>query len=77
MEQNILKADAFNYSGIRSLQLFKGEHPEVMKERIHKKNWRFDHNLSHNQYTFKDRISRLFEKTTGYRIWEYRNYRIV
>lgn len=77
VNQNILKADAFDYSGIRSLQLFNEEHPKVMEKRIREKNWQFDHDISHNQYTFKDRMSRFVEKITGRRIWEYKNYRIV
>ena len=77
VDQNILKADTFDYTGIRSLQLFNDEHPKVMKKRIREKNWQFDHDISHNQYTFKDQISQLVEKMTGRRIWEYRNYRIV
>ena len=77
VDQHVAKAEAFDYSAIRSLQRYQGEHPEVMKKRIRKKNWQFDHDISRNQYTFKDRISRLVEKTTGRRIWEYRNYRIV
>ncbi len=77
VEKHIAKAEAFDYSGIRSLEFFEGEHPKVMQARIEKINWKFDHDISKNQYTFKDRISRLIEKVMGRRIWEYRNYRIV
>ncbi|MFD2245538.1 glycosyltransferase family 2 protein [Pontibacter ruber] len=77
MEQHIAKAEEFDYSGIDALGLFKGTHPKVMQERIARTNWKFTHDLSRNQYRFKDKVKMLVEKLTGYRIGEYRNYKIV
>jgi hypothetical protein len=77
IEQNVAKADEFDYSNIDALSLFKGTHPKVMEERIKNKNWKFDYDLSYNNFKFKDRVKRFLERITGSRVGEYRNYKIV
>ncbi len=77
MDKNVVKADEFDYSIIDALYPFKGTHPEVMKERIASKNWKFDFDLSMNKFNFKDRLKNLYEKLTGTRIGEYKNYKEV
>ncbi len=77
MEQHVAKADEFDYAKIDALSLFKGTHPKVMEERIKRKNWRFDYDISCNNFKFKDKLKRLLEKITGFRIGEYRNYKII
>ncbi len=67
-------AEEFDYSNINSLQRFEETHPKVMQARIQKKNWKFDFDISTNRYTNKERFKRWFEKLTGHRLWEYRNY---
>lgn len=67
----------FDYSEIDALSKFTGTHPSVMIERISKKNWSFDHDLSKNQFKLKDRIKRAVEKLTGWRPGEYKNYKIL
>jgi len=68
--------DDFDYSGIDVLSRFKGTHPAVFQERIAKKNWTFDHDLSANRLTFKDKVKRFVERMTGWRPGEYRNYKL-
>jgi hypothetical protein len=77
IEAHIAKSNEFDYSQVDSLILFDGTHPQVMLDRISKKNWKFDHDLSKNRYTLKEKIKRLVSKLTGYRIGEYKNYKIV
>jgi glycosyltransferase involved in cell wall biosynthesis len=77
MEKNVAKAAAFDYSQVDALARFEGTHPEVMKARIQQKNWHFDHDLSYNNYKFKDKVRFLIEKITGHRIGEYKNYVMV
>lgn len=72
-----VEADEFDYSEVDSLQLFRESHPQVMQERIWKKNWKFDHDLSRNKFSAKEKMKRLISKLIGYRIGEYKNYRIV
>ncbi len=75
--ENVLPAEAFDYSNIDALTLFEGEHPQVMKERIRRKNWSFEHDISIKRFTTKEKLKRMVEKWTGYRIGEYRNYRNI
>jgi hypothetical protein len=72
--ENTIKADEFDYSNIDALSRFEGTHPEVMRVRIERMNWQFDHDISKRNLSFKYRFKMLVEKLTGYRIFEYRNY---
>ena len=67
----------FDYSGIDALEKFKGTHPKVMQPRIQKMNWQFDHDLSRNRLSLKDKFKSTVEKWTGYRPFDFRNYKIV
>lgn len=69
------QADTFDYSGIDSLTLFKGTHPDVMRERIQRMNWTFEHDIKEKRLSFKNRVMHLLEKLTGKRFFEYKNYR--
>jgi hypothetical protein len=67
----------FDYSQVDSVEKFKGTHPEVMKERIARMNWKFERDLSYNKLKPKEKFKRLVEKITGRRPFEYKNYRII
>ena len=77
IENNISRADQFYYSGIDALTLFKGTHPLVMKKRIESMNWKFDHDVSRNNFRLKDKVKRYVENLTGWRLGEFRNYKII
>ena len=77
IEKNVAKAEKFDYSTIDALSLFKNNHPMVMKDRIRRKNWTFDFDISYNRFSLKDKVKNIFEKITGRRIGEYRNYKII
>jgi hypothetical protein len=77
MEKNLPKADSFDYSQIDSLLRFDETHPDVMKERIGSKNWQFDFDPTKKNFSVKSRILHFIERKTGWRIGEYRNYRII
>lgn len=73
IDQHVAKATEFDYSNIDSLERFTETHPQVMRARIAHKNWKFDHDVSKKKYSFKEKIKRLL----GYRIGEYKNYKII
>lgn len=75
--QNVAPAEEFDYSQVDSLQRFTGTHPAAMQPRINAQNWRFDHDLARNRYRFKDRFKQTLERLTGYRLGEYRNYKLL
>jgi hypothetical protein len=67
----------FDYCGIDSLKVFKGTHPAVIQERIERKNWSFEFDISKKNFTLKGRILYWIERKTGKRFFEYKNYRII
>jgi len=67
----------FNFDDFDSLQKFTGTHPAVMKERIEKKNWDVDIDLSKKKFAFKDALLYRFEKLTGIRPFDFKNYKII
>jgi hypothetical protein len=77
LDDNIAKADEFDYSNIDALDRFDGTHPKVMEERIKRINWQFDHDITKRNLSFKYRFKMFVERLTGYRIFEYRNYKII
>lgn len=78
MEQNIPKAEEFDYGEIDSLERFEGTHPKVMGDRIRRLNWKFDHDLSKNRLEVRERLKRWASRLLlGYRVGEYRNYKLL
>lgn len=77
MKKNIAQNNDFDYSQIDSVAHFKGSHPQVMEERIRSRNWTFDFDPTVKKLSFKSRFKLSLEKMTGWRIGEYRNYRII
>ncbi|MBH8557089.1 glycosyltransferase family protein [Hymenobacter negativus] len=75
--QHVAPAEEFDYSQVDSLQRFTGTHPQVMLGRIQQQNWRYEHDMSRNQHRFKDKFKRWLEQLTGYRLGEYRNYKLI
>lgn len=67
----------YDFSSIDALEKFKGSHPEVMKERIEKMNWKFNYDVSFNNYSLKDKFKNLLFTLTGRRFFEYQNYKKI
>jgi fibronectin type 3 domain-containing protein len=66
-----------DFSAIDVLEKFEGIHPAVMKARIDKMNWKFDYDVSFNNYSLKDNIKNFLFKLTGKRFFEYQNYKLI
>jgi hypothetical protein len=77
IESNVAKAVEFDYSNVDSLELFTETHPEALLDRIAKKNWKFDYDISKRKYSLKEKFKRFVYAFTGYRIGEYKNYKII
>jgi hypothetical protein len=77
-EKITLSADEmYDYSKIASLKLFDGTHPQVMQERINRQDWDFTFDVEKKNFSLKDRLLYFIEKTTGKRLFEYKNYTII
>ena len=77
MEKNISKNNHFDYSQIDSLAHFNGTHPKVMHKRINQQNWKFEFDPTQKRFSLKTRILYWIEKQTGWKIGEYKNYKII
>ena len=76
IEKNVTSDEQFDYSNIDALTMFKGTHPEVMRERIGAMNWKFSYDPSKKNFRVKDRLKRIVEMMTGWRPGEYKNYKL-
>ncbi len=75
--RKMIKDIPFDYSGIDSLEEFKGSHPLTMKERVSSMDWSFEFDTRLKKLKFKDRLLMFIEKNTGNRFFEYKNYRLI
>lgn len=60
-----------------ALARFEGAHPAVMLPRISRLNWDVDIDTKKKNMNLRYRLLYLFEKLTGIRPFEFRNYRII
>ena len=77
MKENIPAVNEFDYSQIDSLAKFNNTHPQVMMERIQKMNWKFAFDPTTKKWTMKMRLLMWWERTSGIRIGEYKNYALL
>ena len=77
VKKRIGNAETFDYSNIDFLKVFEGTHPKAMEARIKQKNWHFEHDISSKTFSLKTRFLYWFEKKTGIRIGEYKNYTLL
>lgn len=77
MKKNVPQKEQFDYSQIDSLDYFKGTHPQVMLDRIKKKKWEFTYDPAQKKLSFKQKILLFLEKIVGWKVGEYKNYKII
>ena len=77
LEKMVTNKEEFDYSTIDSLEKFQETHPQLMKERIKAQNWKFDVDPSRKNFTLKTWFLYYFEKITGIRMGEYKNYKLI
>ncbi len=77
IKKNVPDVDKFDYSQIDSVALFIGTHPKVMQARIDQMNWKFSFDPTQKKTPLKIKLIMLIEKKTGWKIGEYKNYKIV
>ncbi|QIP16456.1 glycosyltransferase family 2 protein [Spirosoma aureum] len=80
-DQQIMQArqtlDHFDYGTIDALAEFKDAQPAIMQPRINAQNWQFDFNIREKKYSLKNRFKTFIERITGWRMGEYRNYKLL
>ncbi len=76
LKKKIPKSMEYDYSGMGYLVPFKETHPAVMQERIAAKDWIFHYDHHLRQSSMKEDLLHFIEKTTGWRIGEYKNFKL-
>jgi hypothetical protein len=71
-----VKEEPFNYADIDSLEWYNQTHPKTMMNRISKMNWVFEYDTKTKKHSLKDGVLYFIEKLTGYRLFEYQNYKL-
>jgi glycosyltransferase involved in cell wall biosynthesis len=77
VKTNVGSGSDYDYSRGGKLKLFEGSHPAVMKERIQSQDWQFRYDPNLVEYSLKEKILEKIERTSGFRIGEYKNYIII
>lgn len=77
MKKNVPDVSEFDYSQIDSVSRFSGTHPQLMQNRIDKMNWKFSFDPTQKKLSLKLKFLLFIEKTFGWKIGEYKNYKIV
>ncbi|MET4080986.1 hypothetical protein ABIB40_000931 [Pedobacter sp. UYP30] len=79
VEENYPIQNSFDMSNADRLVKFTGTHPAVIKERIEVLNWKFEKDLTKavKKMSLRRRFLERVESFTGYRPFEYKNYKIV
>jgi hypothetical protein len=77
IHQNVSKDDLYDFSKVESIQNYTGAHPVVMQDRIKNKNWQIDFSTHSPKMNLSQKLRYTFEKITGIRIGEYKNYKLI
>lgn len=67
----------FDYQKVDRVEIFKGSHPAVMLEKIRAEKSSFVFDPKKSVWKTKDKIMQPIEDLLGFKIGEYRNYRLI
>jgi glycosyltransferase involved in cell wall biosynthesis len=77
IEEKVSKEPEYDYDKIDKLSPFSGTHPRLMQDRVKAQNWEFNYDPSKAKMKLQYRILHFIEDLTGYRIGEYKNYKLI
>jgi hypothetical protein len=79
LQQNLPETFEFDYKNADRLIPFSGSHPAVMQKRIASTNWNLvlDTKKLHKKMTLRRKLLQKIEDLSGWRIGEYKNYKII
>lgn len=79
LAENVPADYQFDYGNAERLFRFEGTHPAVMADRVARSNWpfHFDPVELEKKMTLRRKILQKIEDLTGYRVGEYKNYRML
>ena len=77
MKKNVISTDEFDYSIVNTLEPFIGSHPQVFQNRVNTIDWNFTFDKSRVSISLKNKIKLFIQKYTGWKIGEYKNYKLI
>jgi hypothetical protein len=79
IDENIIETYEFDYGNADRLLTFKETHPAIMQNRVTAINWQLNIDLkkTRKRMTARRKMLEKIEDITGWRIGEYKNYKIV
>jgi hypothetical protein len=79
LAENLPETFEFDYKNADRLVHFTGTHPAVMQKRIAATNWNLNIDLKalHKKMSLRRKTLQKIEDLTGWRVSEYRNYKVV
>ena len=75
--KNNNQPDFYNFNEYDSLEKFTDSHPFIMADRLVKKNWQIELDVTKKRFSLKNKLLYYFEKLTGIRPFDFRNYQIL
>lgn len=77
LNENNSKKQEYDYSIVDAVKPFVGTHPKLMQNLVAAQDWEFVYNPKKAKFSLKDKLLFIVENLTGWRIGEYKNYKIV
>jgi hypothetical protein len=77
MKKNVVPAEEFDYLIVDSLESFNSSHPQVFQNRVNALNWNFTFDKSKVKTSFKNKLKLFVQKYTGWKMGEYKNYKLI
>ncbi|MBN1198920.1 MAG: glycosyltransferase family 2 protein [Bacteroidales bacterium] len=77
IRENITTDQEFDYSVINALNRFTGKHPALIHQRIARQTWDFEPQPGVRPLSFRHKLLDQIEAHTGWRIGEYKNYKVI
>lgn len=77
LEKKIKSLQEFDYNQVDKLEKFDGDHPKSMASVIANKDWDFVYDAKKAKISLRHQFLNKIEDWTGYRIGEYKNYKLV
>ena len=77
MKKNVVPAEEFDYLIVDNLEPFNGSHPQVFQNRVKTLHWDFTFDKSKVKTSIKNKLKLFVQKHTGWKMGEYKNYKLV
>ncbi|HVN49354.1 MAG TPA: glycosyltransferase [Bacteroidota bacterium] len=77
MKTHIADTMEYDYRNGGKLKIFSDTHPAVMHDRVANQYWKFEYSPAKIQRSLKEQLLNAIEKKTGWRVGEYRNYKMI